>query len=75
MSSCFLKCPCLISLQNSGATYVSNKMLIQFQNFLVCLNNTLAKKTAEDSVETFLYYVGNGFGIPRHFVKGSDLVF
>ena len=35
----------------------------------------IGKKTAEDSAETFVYYVSNGFGIPQHFAKGSDLVF
>ena len=64
MSSCLLKSPCLLSLQNSGGKYISNKILRQFQNFSVCLSNTLAKKIAEDSEETFVYYVGNGFGIP-----------
>ena len=33
------------------------------------------KKTAEDSAETYVYYVSNGFGIPQHFAKGTDLVF
>ena len=33
------------------------------------------KKTAEDSAETFVYHVSNAFGIPRDFIKGSDLVF
>ena len=33
-----------ISLRNSGAKYVSNKMLRQFQNFPVCLGNTSAEK-------------------------------
>ena len=75
MSSCLLKSPCLFSLQNLGAKYVSNKMPRQFQNFSVWLGNTLAKITAKDSAETLVYYAGNGFGIPRNLVKGSDLVF
>ena len=62
------------SLQNSGVKYVGYQMPRQFQNFSVCFGNTSAKKTAEDS-ETFVYYVDNGFGIPRHFAKGYDLVF
>ena len=33
------------------------------------------KKNVKDSVETFVYYVGNGFSIPRHFAKDYDLVF
>ena len=33
------------------------------------------KKTAKDSAQTFVHYVGNGFGIPRDFAKGYDLVF
>ena len=33
------------------------------------------KKTAEDSAETFVYYAGNGFGIPRRFAKGDNLFF
>ena len=44
MSSCLLKSPCLLNLQNSGAKYISNKILRQFQNFSVCLSNMLAKK-------------------------------
>ena len=50
-------------------------MLRRFQNFSVGLDNTSAKITVEDSAETFLYYVDNGFGIPPHFAKGYDLVF
>ena len=46
----------------------------RFQNFSVCLSNALAKK-AEGSIDTFVYYLGNGFGTPRLFVKGYDLVF
>ena len=48
-----------------------------FRMFQFAPANMLAKKkkkkTAEDSAKTFVYYVGNGFGIPRHFVKGYDL--
>ena len=45
MSSCLLKSLCLPSLQNSGAKYVGNKLMLGwFQNFLVCLGNSLAKK-------------------------------
>ena len=65
----------LDSLQNSGAKYFGNKIPRRFQNFSVYVGNTSAKKTAEDSAETFLYYVGNGFGMPRHFAKGYDLIF
>ena len=40
------------------------------------LGNTSAKSTAtEDSAETFVSYVGNGFGIPRNFTEGYDLFF
>ena len=35
----------------------------------------LAKETAKYSAETFVYYVRNGFVIPRHYTKGSDSVF
>ena len=35
----------------------------------------VCKKTAEDSAETFAYYVGNGLGMPRQFTKGNDLIF
>ena len=45
------------------------------QNFSVCLGNALAKKTVEDSKDTFVHYLGNGFGIPRHFAERYDLVF
>ena len=55
--------------------YAGNKMPRQFQNFWVYLGNTSAKKTAKDSAEIFVYYVGNVFGIPRHFAKDYDLVF
>ena len=45
MSSCLLKSPCLLSLRNSSAKYVGNKQIPGwFQNFSVCLGNTLAKK-------------------------------
>ena len=44
MSSCLLKSPCLLSLQNSGGKYVGNKMLGWFQNCSVGHGNTLAKK-------------------------------
>ena len=50
-------------------------MLRRFQNFSVPLGDISAKKTAEDSAETFAYYINNGFGIPRHFDKSYDLVF
>ena len=33
------------------------------------------KKTAKDSAETFVYYVGNSFGMPQHFAKDYDLFF
>ena len=33
------------------------------------------KKTTEDSIDSFLYFVDNGFGMPRHFAKGYELVF
>ena len=80
MSNCLLKSPCLLSLQNSGAKYVGNKMPESFQNFSVCLCNTFTKKKkkkkiAEDSAATFVYYVSNAFGITRDFIKGPDLVF
>ena len=63
------------SLRNEGATYVSNRMPRQVQNFSACLSNASAKKTAEDSAEIFVYHVSNGFGIPRHFAEDYDLVF
>ena len=44
-------------------------------DFSVCLGNTSTKKTDEDSTETFIYYFGNDFGMPRHFGQGCDLVF
>ena len=44
-------------------------------NFSICLGNVLAKMTAEDSAETFEYYVGNSFDMPQQFVKGYDLFF
>ena len=56
------------SLRNSGVKYGGNKM--------PSLGNTSAKSTAaEDSAETFVYYVGNGFGIRRNFTEGYDLFF
>ena len=60
-----------ITLRNLDAKYVGNKMPRRFQNFLVCLGNASANK---DSEEIFVHYVGTGFGIPRHFAKGYDLV-
>ena len=63
------------SLQNSGAINVGNKIPRRFQNFSVCLGKTSAKKPAKYSAETFAYYVGNGFAIPRHFAKSYDLFF
>ena len=33
------------------------------------------KKTAEDSIDTFVYYVGNGFGMSWYFAKRYDLIF
>ena len=30
-------------------------------------------KKTEYSAETFVYYVGNGFGIPRHFARSFGL--
>ena len=33
------------------------------------------QKTTEDSIDTFVYYLGNGFGMPRHFAKGYTLAF
>ena len=35
----------------------------------------VGKKTADDSIDTFVYYLGNGFGMHQHFAKGYDLVF
>ena len=63
------------SLRDLGAKYAGKKMPRRFQNFSVCLGNTSAKETAKDSAETFIYYVGNGFGIPRHIAKGYGLLF
>ena len=33
------------------------------------------KQTPKDLAETFVYYIGNGFGIPGRFAKDYDLVF
>ena len=49
----------IYSLWNSGAMYVGNKTLRQFQNFSVCFSNTSTEKPAKDSAETFVYYDGN----------------
>ena len=62
----------MYSLRNSGAQYVSNNMPRQLQNCSLCLGNTSAKKIAEASAETILYYAGNGFSICQHFAKGYD---
>ena len=61
--------PYILSLRNLGAKYVDKKMLRQIQNSSVCLGNTSANKTAKDLAETFVYHVGNGFGVPRPFAK------
>ena len=74
MTSCLLKFPCLLSLRNSGAKYVDNKSQGDFR-ILSLPRQYIGKKTAEDSVETFAYYVTNGLGILQHFAKGSDLGF
>ena len=47
----------------------------QIQNFSICLGNASAKKVVEDLAETFVYHIGNSFGILRHFSKDEDLVF
>ena len=45
MSSCLLKSLCLPTLRYSGAKYVGYKLIPGwFQNFSVCLRNTLTKK-------------------------------
>ena len=44
---------CNSSLWNSGAQYISNKMLRQFQNFSVCLSNTLEKKLLKTQQKHF----------------------
>ena len=33
------------------------------------------QKFADDSAKTFVYYVHDGFSMPRHFAKSYDLVF
>ena len=43
-----------------------------FKIFLFASAMRRQKKTIED---IFVYSVGNSFGMPRHFVKGYDLVF
>ena len=58
------------NLWNSGAKYVSNKMLRCFHNFSICLGIMSTKKLAKDSAETFVYYIGNGSGIPWLFDEG-----
>ena len=65
----------LISQPSKFYEYVGNKMPWQFQNFSVCLGNTLAEKTAGDSAENFVNYVVNGFDIPRYFAESYNLVF
>ena len=74
MTSCLLKSPFLLSLRNLGAKYVGNKSQgdIRFFQFALEIH---WQTTVENSAETFVYYVSNGFGIPQHFAKGSDLVF
>ena len=64
----------LISQSSKFCVYVGNKMPWRFQNFSVCLGNTLAEKTAKDSAETFVNYVVNGFDIPRYFAESYNLV-
>ena len=59
---------------------MGNKMPTPFQNFSVCLGKVSAKKKKEkkagkDSAQTFVYYVGTGFGIPRHSAEDYDLFF
>ena len=52
-----------------GAKYVGNKMLWKFCNISVWLGNMLSKKTAKSSTDTFLCYVGNGFGMPKAYSR------
>ena len=62
----------------SNAKYVGNKIPRQFHNFFSLPQQCCQKKkkkNVKDSVETFVYYIGNGFSIPRHFAKDYDLVF
>ena len=58
------------SVRNSGTKYVSNKMLRQIQNFLVCHGNVQAKKTAEDLRKTFVYHLGNRLWQTLPFYQG-----
>ena len=53
----------VLSLRNSGTKYISNNMPRQIQNVSICLSNASAKKTSRGLIETFVYLVGNGFGI------------
>ena len=62
------------SLRNSGAknNWYDSGAISEFFSFP---RQYVGKKIAEDEAETFVYYIGNGFRIPRHFAKGYDLVF
>ena len=53
MSSCLLKSLCLPYLWNPGAKNVGNKLMPGwFQNFSVCLGNTLTKKLLKTQQKT-----------------------
>ena len=43
-------------LRNAGTKHVSKTVPRRFQNFSVCLGNTSAKETVEDSAEISVYY-------------------
>ena len=74
MTSYLLKSPCLLSLRIHVLSMLAIKARV-ISEFFSLPRQYIGKKTAEDSAETFVYYVSNGFGIPQHFAKGSDLVF
>ena len=69
----------LYSINSAFEFQVLSTLAIKCQGKFRIFQYTLAmpqqKKTAKDLAETFVYLVGNGFGIPGYFAKDYHLVF
>ena len=53
-----------------AVNFLGNFRIFQFA-LAICWQK---QKNTKDLAETFVYYVGSGYGIPQHFAKGSDFV-
>ena len=63
------------SLNYAGAKSISYKMPRQFQNFSVCIRNTVAKNLPKIEQKPLYFCTSNGFGTLWYFAKESALVF